>query len=301
MPFITILAIVFFTIGLRALPAEVWVRGAAVGLESSGEVDIRVPGEGGTYGPFDTPEYFPSVFTCEAQPAGSVFIRMSDQTLLNFRGAGFFSVERGESIYADLQAYEAGETAIRSHIILNMRRGELIIDSRQLNEDSKLLLETPFGRLTVDRSVLLVQIEFDHRSGIYDFTISTLEGKAQLYDLRRQTYLIYTGQRLSGAGSYFAPAIEVGEQMGSIREKFDAYFNRLKRLQAEQVDFEALRAQMKVLPAVALPDRASRLSLERSSPNMKRPRIIEYTPRAAPVTPYRAEIKPPSDYQADLF
>lgn len=288
-------------IGLRALPAEVWVRGAAVGLESSGEVELRVPGVEEGHGPFDSPQYFPGVFRCEAQAGGSVFIQMSDQTRLNFRGAGFFSVERSDSMFTDLPAYAAGVEPIRSHTILNLRRGELIIDSRQLTEGSKLLLETPFGRITSEKSVLLVQIEFDHRSGIYDFTISSLEGTVRLNDLRRQSYQIYSGQRLSGAGSYLAPAIEVGEQMGSIREKFQAYFTRMERLRNEQVDVEALRAQMKVLAALELPDAASRFSAEGSSRNMKRPRIIEYAPRAAPVTPYRAEIKPPSDQQADLF
>lgn len=288
-------------IGLRALPAEVWVRGAAVGLESSGEVEIRVPGFEESYGPFDSPQYFPGVFSCEAQPGGFAFIQMSDQTRLSFRGAGFFSVERSDSMFTDLPSYAAGVEAIRSHTILNLRRGELIIDSRQLTEDSKLLLETPFGRITAENSVLLVQIEFDHRSGIYDFTISSMEGTARLSDLRRQSYQIYSGQRLSGAGTYLAPAIEVGEQMGSIREKFQAYFNRMERLREEQVDVEALRVQMKLLPALELPEATSRFSAERSTGNMKRPRIIEYAPRAAPVTPYRAKIKPPSENQADLF
>lgn len=288
--------------GLRALPAEVWVRGAAAGLESSGNVEISIPEDDKTFGSFASPQYFPGIFTCEAQAAGSVFIQMSNRTRLFFRGGGFFSVERAESLFPGLQALESGLQPTRTHMILSLRRGELLIDSREMTEDSKLILETPFGRITAENSILLVQIEFDHRSGIYDFTISSAEGTARLNDLRRQSYMIYPRQRLSGAGSYSAPAIEVGEQMDSIREKFQAYFSHLERLGPESMDTGKLQAQLKVLPALELPESAFRLAAERSGgSNRKRPRIIEYAPRAAPVTPFRADIKPPSDYQADLF
>lgn len=287
--------------GFTALPAEVWVRDAAVGLESSGSVEIHIPNNDSTYRAFETPQYFPGIFSCEVQAAGSVLIELSNQARLSFRGEGFFSVERAESLFSNVQAVESGLESERSHLILNLRRGELLIDSRRLKEDSKLILEAPFGRISVENSVLLVQIEFDHRSGIYDFTISSAEGAARLNDHRRQSYMIYPGQRLSGAGSYSAPAIEVGEQMGSIREKFQAYFNRLDKVESLQIDTAKFQAQLKVLTALGLSGPASRISTERSIQNKKRPRIIEYAPRTTPVTPFRAEIKAPSDSQADLF
>lgn len=288
--------------GLHVLHAEVWVRSAAVALESSGSVEVGIPVSGQTFESFDEPEYFPGIFSCRAQAASSILIEMSNRLRLAFQGEGYFSVERVESLFTNFQALEAGQEALRSHIILNLRRGELLIDSRQLSGGSKLVLETPFGRIITDKSVLLVQIEFDHRSTIYDFTISAMEGTARLNDLRRQSYMIYPGQRLSGAGSYFAPAIEVGEQMTSIRETFQAYFNREERLGADYIDRERLGAQLKILPPLETSATAARESEGRSGErSSKRPRIIEYAPSAAPVTPFRAEIKPPSDFQADLF
>lgn len=291
----------FLMAGLSALSAEIWVRDGAVGHESSGTVEIRIPGDESTYGALDTAQYFSGIFSCEVQGPGSVLIELSNQTRLSFRGEGFFSVERADSLFSSIQAVEAGLEAERSHLILNLRRGELLIDSRELKEGSKLILEVPFGRISAENSLLLVQVEFDHRSGIYDFTISSAEGMARLIDLRRQSYMIYPGQRLSGAGSYSAPAIEVGEQMGSIREKFQAYFNRLGKVDSLQFDAGKLQAQVKVLPGLELPESAFRISSERSIQNNKHPRMIEYAPRTAPVTPFRGNIKPPSDRQADLF
>ena len=303
MRFLTISAILSLSLlGLNCLSAGVWVRGSAVALESSGEVQIAVPTSGLTYESFDQPKYFPGIFSCRAQPGGEVLIQMSNQMRLAFQGEGFFSVERVESLFADNQAADASLEAARDRMILNLRRGALIIDSRELSEASRLVLETPFGRITGVKNVLLVQIEFDHRSGIYDFTISSVEGIARLHDHRGQSYEIYPGQRISGAGSYLAPAIEVGEQMNEIVEEFQAYFKTLEKLDPERVDPEQLQAHLKVLPRLENTATAARLSAEASGGTIrKRPRIIEYAPAAKPITPFRAEVKPPSDFQADLF
>jgi len=288
--------------GLNGLSAGVWVRGSAVALESSGEVQIVVPASGLSYESFEQPNYFPGTFSCRAQQGGTVLIQLSNRVRFAFRGEGFFSVERVESLFADNQAVDASLGATKDRMILNLRRGTLIIDSRELSEASRLVLETPFGRIIAAKAVLLVQIEFDHRSGIYDFTISSAEGMARLHDHRRQSYEIYPGQRLSGAGSYLTPAIEVGKQMNEIREEFQAYFKTLEQLDPARIDLQRLQAHLKVLPRLEHTATAARLSAERSGGTIrKRPRIIEFAPSAGPITPFRAEVRPPSDFQADLF
>jgi len=293
--------IVTTLLGLSVLSAEVWVRGSAVALAATGAVRIEVPANGQSYESFDSPQYFPGIFNCRAEQAGSVLIQLSSRLRLAFRGQGFCSVERAESLFDSVPGLQASPEASRERIILNLRRGELIIDSRELSDAAKLILETPFGRISAVRGVLLLQVEFDRRSGIYDFTISSAEGMARLFDLRGQAYEVYPGQRLSGAGSYLTPAIEVGEQMTEIREKLQAYFAAQEVMDPAQVDPAQLLAHLAVLPGPEQSDWSAGSLAEPSGSSVKRPRVIEFAPAAEPFTPFRAEVKPPSDFQADLF
>lgn len=302
MRFLTTFATLTLVLGLNELSAEAWVRGSAVVLEASGEVEISVSTEGATYEIFDQPRYLPGIFSCRAQARGSVLMQMSNKMVLAFRGEGFFSVERFEGLFGIDGANENSLEETQSRMILNLRRGELMIDSRRLPGASKLVLETPFGRIIGAKAVLLVQIEFDYRSGIYVFTISSVEGTVRLSDLRQQSYTIYPGQRISGAGSYQAPAIEVGDQTEQIREKFERFFATLENLDSERVDQLKLQAHLQPLrnPEKTVP--SSHSSGEGSKDAMKkRPRVIEFAPMAESVAPFRGEIKPPSNDQADLF
>lgn len=272
-------------------------------VEASGGVQVRVPAVGETYDKFEQPTYFSGIFSSHVQAGGSALFRTSNGMTLSFRGAGHFSVERFEGLFDLMDDDDQDQLAeTRSRMILNLRRGELLVDSRSLTADSRFVIETPFGRISSVKAVLLVRIEFDYRSEIYDFTISCAEGTVRLRDLRGETYSIYAGQRIAGAGSYVAPAIEVGNQTEQIREKFELFFETLERPELAKIDESKLRAHTEALPD--LEDRSTtsfRLSHERSTKEDKRPRVIEFAPRAERVTPFRGEVEPPSDFQADLF
>ncbi|MFO8026436.1 MAG: hypothetical protein R6U56_02090 [Opitutales bacterium] len=298
MRFLTTLALLPFTLlGLNGLSAESWVRGSAVALKASGGVEITVPSDGVTYESFDQPRYFPGIFSCRAQSRGKVLIRTSNQMVLAFQGEGFFAVERFEGLSTSDQWDEDGMEETRSRMILNLRRGELMIDSRELSEASRLVLETPFGRIAGVEALLLVRIEFDQRSGIYDFTVSTFEGIVRLADLRQESYTVYPGQRISGAGNYEAPAVEIGKQTDEIREKFEDFLKSVEELDATQVDQSELQSHTRALQDSENVSTVSPASGEKR----RRPRVIEFAPLAEPVTPFRGELKPSSDDQADLF
>lgn len=295
---ILISAILTLIPGIQAAHAEAWVRGAAMVVEAAGEVALTVLEDGSTYESFDQPKYFPGIFSCRAESGGSVLMRTSNQMTLVFRGAGFFAVERFEGL---LEVGKEGPIAeSESRLILNLRRGELMIDSRPLSEDSRLILETPFGRISGTKTVLLVGIQFDYRSGIYDFTISCADGKVRLKDRRGQSYTIYAGQRISGAGSYVGPTIEVGDQTEQIREKFDSFFKSLENVDLEGADRVKLQAHTRALANVEHVDTPVP-SAGQSLKERKRPRVIEFAAPVKLVTPFRGEPKPPSESQADLF
>lgn len=290
-------------LGIQVLSAEAWVRGSAVVVEASGGVEVRVPAEGKTFDRFEQPTYFSGIFSSRAQAGGSALFHTSNGMTLAFRGEGHFSVERFEGLFGLRDGEDDdGPAQTRSRMILNLRRGELLMDSRSLTADSKFVVETPFGRISSVKAVLLIHIDFDYRSDIYDFTISCTEGTIRLTDLSGQSYSIYAGQRIAGAGSYAAPAVEVGDQTEQIREKFERFFERLDGLDINKIDQAKLRAHTQALPDLVDEANTSfRLSNERPTADRKRPRVIEFAPQTEAVTPFRGEVKPPSDYQADIF
>jgi hypothetical protein len=107
------------------------------------------------------------------------------------------------------------------------------------------------------------------------------------------------GQRLRGAGASGRPSIEVGAISEDASELFEDF--AAMELSVAELDLspEAFRAQMK-------PMQLSRSGADVSASGTatrgsKRPLLIEYAPQSAPVTPFRAVIRPPSSYQADLF
>ena len=287
----------------RFLAAEAWVRGAAVVFEASGGIQVSVPASGESFRRFEEPTYLPGIFSARAQADGSALIYTSNGMTLSFRGAGHFSVERFEGLFAVMADGEEDQLAeTRSRMILNLRRGELLIDSRSLTSDSRFVVETPFGRISSVKAVLLIRVEFDYRSEIYDFTISCAEGVVRLRDLGGQSYSIYAGQRIAGAGSYVAPAIEVGDQTDAIREQFALFFETLERMDLGAIDPADLRAKTEALPDLEATGSTSfRLTHQPSPEAGKRPRVIEFAPGAEAVTPFRGEVKPPSDLQADIF
>jgi hypothetical protein len=285
------------------MAAEAWVRGSAVVVEASGGIQVSVPASGKSYQRFDEATYFPGIFSARAEAGGSALIYTSNGMTLSFRGAGHFSVERFEGLI-DAATDGDGERLVetRSRMILNLRRGELLVDGRSLAADSRFIVETPFGRISSVKAVLLIRVEFDHRSEMYDFTVSCAEGVVRLRDLGGQTYSIYAGQRIAGAGSYVAPTIEAGDQTDVVREKFESFFETLEGMDFGAIDRVVLRTKMEALPDLEdTRDTSYRLTHQASPEEGKRPRVIEFAPRADAVTPFRGDVKPPSDFQADIF
>ena len=287
---------------MNGLMAESWVRGAVTVLESSGVVSIDVPSEDARYDDFTKPVYFSGLFSARAQSDGSVLLHTSNKVTLSFSGEGVFSIERFESIVGGDPAAQGKFSETDSRMILGLRRGELLIDTRSLPQDSKFVVETPLGRIFCVKAVLKIGIEHDYRSGIYNLTISTSDGMVRFIDIRREVYTIYAGQRISGAGSYFEPAVEVGAQTDDMREEFEDFIVVLDGLDLEAIDQAELRSHSLELRAVKEVEAALTHIPEEGVPTeTRRPRVIEFAPRAEYVTPFRAEVEPPSDWQADLF
>jgi hypothetical protein len=184
-------------------------------------------------------------------------------------------------------------------VILNFRGGDLIVDNRKMLDSSQFLVETPLGRLTIKRALWQMRIVFDPRSQIFDFTITCTEGSVRFTDLQGQQYRLYAGQRLAGAGSRMSPSIEVGEKTERSREQMQRYQDLARQHSAATNDFTQYLVYLQVIEqnARSIPV----LPLASRSNSTRRPIVIEYAKEPELVTPFRAEVKPPSAYQADLF
>lgn len=282
--------------------AEDWMAGAVVVQSIEGEVALEEVGaESVRVEIAELPLYCSGLLRVHTQANSAVFLRTSNQISIYNAGPGFFAIERFEQVVAErgeLQstAVESGQ----SRMILNLRDGLLVMDSRDLSETSQLIVETPLGRISVKNGWWMMRIADDVRSQIYSYSIECADGILRFTDRKGATYTLGAGQRLSGAGSSARPSIEVAEMTAEGRETFQDFSALAASLETEEHTWAAFQEEMKSM-ANLTKQVGPALTETRASQTDKRPVVIEYAPRPSPVTEFRAIIRPPSQYEADLF
>lgn len=284
-------------VGSATTVAEEWRAGAIVAGAASGEVVIEEIG--GTVAAADSmeaPAYFSGQIRVRTGDRSEVFIRASNQVALLNRGTGFFAIERFEQTggVSDAEKVEA------SRMILNLRRGTLVVDNRAVGDRAQLTLETPVGRVSVDRALWFMHIDYDDRKRMYSFTIACADGGLRFTDRGGAQYSVRAGQRLSGVGIVGAPSIDVADLSGEARELF-VQFSEYAAAFAE-ADFDRALLVNKLGPPVTV---SSVTEEDPSAPHQtvggRRPLIIEHAPRSAPVTPFRGIVRPLSPQERGLF
>ncbi len=262
-----------------------WTNGAIALRCLSGESTLEVVGgEMVRIGPAESFHYSKGGVRFVSQEGSVVVVATSNDLLMLVESPGFFAIERFE------QAVSAGNLD-QSRTILNLREGLLVVDNRLLPASSKLVIETPVGRLAVNASLWFMRLEYDERSRIFDFSIGCADGVVRFIDTNREIYELRAGQRLAGAGSSASLSIEIGE----IGEIGHDVFNRFEMFVSEDelgaLDTELFREHMKPLSVRRTSVEA--VSFSESVKDGLRPILIEYAPRAAPVIPYRGVTKKP--------
>lgn len=239
------------------------------------------------------PRHVLGLLKVRTEVGDSAFLKTSNQISIYNEGAGYFAIERFEQEVAD--SMDAG----KSRMIFNFRQGLLVVDNRALSENSQMIVETPLGRMSVKNGWWLMDIAYDERSRIYDFSIECADGVLRFNDLTGDTYTLRNGQRLRGAGASSRPSIEVAEISEKASELFEDFAAMEVAVAELDLSVEVFRAKMKSMQhTISQVNAPAEVSEARGS---KRPLVIEYAPQSAPVTPFRAEVRPPSSYQADLF
>ena len=265
-------------VDLRRASVAAFLRDPAVSVTAGGQDPFR----GAEVSP-ESPVYFGGLFNARAPQAGELLIRSSNGIDFYFEGPGFFGIDRFDQSFAP-GADPEELVPEQTRLIMNLREGVLLVDSREVSSDAQILLEAPFGRVSAPQALWSISIEYDYRSQRYDFTIASAEGTLRLTDRQGQTYTLYAGQRLAGAGGYNNPAIEIGEPTSDTRERFEAFLLRRSSTMSANLEPTGYRREMIDLPNAV---EASSLETERSG---KRPLIIELAPAPRPLTPFRGVI-----------
>ena len=228
------------------------------------------------------------------QPDNALFLQTSNQISIYNEGVGFFAIERFE------QDIGVSMDQGKSRMILNFRQGLLGVDSRTLSENSQMIVETPLGRLSTKRAWWVMTIIYDERSRIYNFSIECADGVVRFNDQRGHTYILRNGQRLSGAGASARASIEVGEMSEDGSELFEDFAKMKEEGEALGLTAETFRPKMKALN-YSNQGKGTRAEAVQPINISKPPVLIEYAPQTTSVTPYRAVIRRPSAYEADMF
>lgn len=267
---------------------ERWVRGGVAVKAISGVAKFNEVGAL----PYDLDAkeewvYASGVFRIVAKEKAVVALVTSHQVSVLNEGPGFFAVERFDHI-------ENSEGAGSSRTIFNLRQGTVIVDDRGLDSASKLILETPVGRVASSGALWTMTVRYEERSRIFTFSVACAEGTVRFTDVNRESYVLRLGQRIAGAGASTSPAVEVGENGEREQDIFGRFEEAFSDKQWATVDRERLSNEVKLVTNnVAVSKAASDLEIESDG---KRPILIEFALRPDRVTPFQGVSRVPSFY-----
>ncbi|WP_269526912.1 hypothetical protein [Coraliomargarita parva] len=277
--------------------SDSWLHGGSCVIKVDGRAGLQSVGTARVQlADAALPYYYPGVFDLRAEAVSTVYAKTSNGMRFAWSGPGYFAFERFEQM-----ASGAGDPPGLSRMILNLRSGRLVLDSRSLPVGSQLIFEVPVGRITLRSALWLIEIRYDERSRIYTFQMECKEGSLRYTDRRGQDYLLRDGQRLAGAGPASSPGIEISTITAEAVERFGdvaLVFDQAEDLAAQVGDFAAV---MSPLSRSVNESTYTAAESAASVDSEARPIVIEFAPRTAPLYPYRGVIRPPSDYETDLF
>jgi hypothetical protein len=280
------------------LQAQDWMRGAVVVTSVVGEVIVEEAGGESLqiHATDRLPLAVSGLLQIRTKEEDAVFLRTSNRISIYNAGAGFFAIERFEQDVGTSMDHG------KSRLIFNFRQGLVVVDNRALSDDSQMIVETPVGRISVKAGWWLMNIAYDQRSNQYDFSIECADGVLRFTERNGNTYTLRNRQRLRGAGESLRVSIEVSEISEEAGELFEEFALLEAGAVALELSSEIFLPKMKRLRQVESGDAELAQVAQRPERSAaKRPLMIEYAPQSAAVTPFRAVIRAPSSYQADLF
>ena len=271
---------------LSSLQAQDWYRGAFLILGQSGEVEVS-DHLGVMHKAFpDSKMIRPGNAAISTADGGELLILNSNKVVLALEGAGELSYERFNQI-SDASK-QTDVVSGKSRMILELKIGRLVIDSSRHAVDSHIVLETPFGRLTLSmKSLFSISISENEKRKRFNLEIECSKGNASFVDRKGDQYELYSGQRLSGYSKEGSLALGFSQLSDSSRSIFKQYDQRLSSLDLAQFDYEIFKPHMNLI----WENDHSKDTLQEASDSSlrsKHPSVIEVAPPPAPTLPIRA-------------
>ncbi|MEM1221356.1 MAG: hypothetical protein AAGH40_01225 [Verrucomicrobiota bacterium] len=292
-----LLILSFVLLAKSGFTEEKWRSGSLALLKANGQFEIATTGKFMTVNEEKTlPAYEIGILKIDSEEWCSVYAVGSNNLSLQFTGPGFFAVERFEQNTLPLEQ----DPEAKSRVIVNLRKGRLVFDDRSPKIQSSLILETPLGRINSSGAYWSMRIDYDENSRLYNFQMECADGLLRFTDLNGEVYMLRSRQRLSGAGSSSSPSIEAAEFTNDEEELFESYQRVVDSAAEIEISAVEMQKYMRIFQRetkVASPAASS----PSSSAKVTRPLIIEFEPAPKPVTPFRGELRPPTDRETDIF
>ncbi len=221
-----------------------------------------------------------------------VFLLGSNYLACYYTMPGELTIERFEQFGSDAQ---------KSRLILHVTEGVLTVDSSALSADSQCIVETPLGRLTAGAGQWTLAVAYDSRTRIYNFTLESIDVDLVFKTNPGDRFVVQAGQMLTGAGASTLPDLEIADLLNSAQDRVQILGQLLDEAKTT-MSVDQLRAKLRPIEnrtsenVIELVDRG----IDGGEAEV-RPIVIEYSPRPKPLVPFRGVVKPPSEYQKDLF
>ena len=263
-----------------------WHRGAFVILDQIGAVEVL-----DYLGETDEPSQLSATFqpgnvAIYAAEGAELCLLNSNRVMMAYSGKGKLSFERFEQL-VDMSREENVDGG-DSRMILELKSGSLVIDSSRNLADAHLVIETPFGRMTIkEKSLINIAIaENKQRKRLY-FEIECSFGSVRFVDRQGDFYELYGGQRLSGYSKEGSFSLGFSQVSNDSQSAFRQYSAKLLSLDIAEFDYQLFKPHMGSPIQKGLNEDKSRAS-NGDEIETGRPIIIDIAPLPAPRLPIRA-------------
>ena len=271
----------FFLLLINFTQAQDWYRGSFVVLGQRGEVKILDYLNAIDESSPESMMMRSGNAAIDAAEGGELLILNSNKVVMALKGAGKLSYERFD------QAMDQDVASGKSRMILELKIGSLLIDSSRHATDAQIVLETPFGRLTLNEKGLFnIVIKENEKRKRFTFEIDSRVGNASFVNRNGDQYQLHSGQRLSGYSKKGSLALGFSQVSYISRSIFMEYDEKFRSFDLAQFDYERFRPHMKLLLEKD-PAKNNQQETSESSLRLKRPIVIDIAPRPAPTLPMR--------------
>ncbi len=272
---------------------DTWNHGAFFIPELSDDLELRALRQGQA---LRNLEYVPGLIRLEGDSREDVFLFGSNRMACFYTAPGQLTVERFEQLGGRTVGAEQ-----KSRLILHVTEGVLTADTSSLSEDSQCIVETPLGRLNAGAGRWTLSVRYDARTRIYNFTLESIDLELFFKTHSGQRFVVQAGQMLTGAGASTLPDLEVADLLNSAQERIQI-LERMTEESLPNMSTDLIDAQLLPIAerAVAGPD-AEVIMGDTFDGELDRPIVIEYSPRPQPAVPFRGVVRPPREYEKDMF